>query len=114
MRLLPLSRSPRSLPHSTHARTPARPTRVLDWCLNGASAANPSCVACSDDVDDQYTEKGRLLVRREGEGLANGLRLGEVLAAEDLELQIPGFKGRTRAWGRLRGDAPHVSSCLLA
>jgi hypothetical protein len=51
---------------------------------------------CSDDVDDQYTEKGRLLIRKEGEALANGLRIGEVLAADDLELQLPGLTGRKR------------------
>ncbi|KAF8067159.1 lmbrd2 [Scenedesmus sp. PABB004] len=50
----------------------------------------------NDDVDDQYTEKGRLLLRKEGEALANGLRIGEVLAADDLELQLPGFKQRKR------------------
>jgi hypothetical protein len=57
----------------------------------------PPC--CSDDVDDQYTEKGRLLIRKEGEALANGLRIGEILAADDLELQLPGLTGRKREWG---------------
>lgn len=50
----------------------------------------------NDDVDDQYTEKGRLLIRKEGEALANGLRIGEILAADDLELQLPGLTGRKR------------------
>eukprot|EP00879_Flechtneria_rotunda_P003202 GHRR01003425.1.p1 GENE.GHRR01003425.1~~GHRR01003425.1.p1 ORF type:complete len:656 (+),score=226.79 GHRR01003425.1:287-2254(+) len=50
----------------------------------------------NDDVDDQYTEKGRLLIRKEGEALANGMRIGEILAADDLELQLPGLKGRKR------------------
>eukprot|EP00882_Tetradesmus_deserticola_P011812 GHRQ01012503.1.p1 GENE.GHRQ01012503.1~~GHRQ01012503.1.p1 ORF type:complete len:656 (+),score=303.76 GHRQ01012503.1:330-2297(+) len=53
----------------------------------------------NDDVDDQYTEKGRLLIRKEGEALANGLRIGEILAADDLELQLPGLAGRKREWG---------------
>lgn len=47
----------------------------------------------SDDADDSYTEQGRQLIRREGEALASGLRVGEVLAAGDLELQLPGLKG---------------------
>ena len=54
------------------------------------------CRCCSDDVDDQYTEKGRLLIRKEGEALANGMRIGEILAADDLEMQLPGMKGRKR------------------
>jgi hypothetical protein len=56
----------------------------------------PLCCRCSDDVDDQYTEKGRLLIRKEGEALANGLRIGEILAADDMELQLPGLTGRKR------------------
>lgn len=47
-------------------------------------------------MDDQYTEKGRLLIRKEGEALANGMRVGEILAADDLELQLPGLQGRKR------------------
>eukprot|EP00878_Enallax_costatus_P015761 GHUV01016516.1.p1 GENE.GHUV01016516.1~~GHUV01016516.1.p1 ORF type:complete len:615 (+),score=178.39 GHUV01016516.1:1103-2947(+) len=50
----------------------------------------------NDDVDDQYTEKGRILIRKEGEALANGMRIGEILAADDLELQLPGIKPKKR------------------
>jgi hypothetical protein len=49
---------------------------------------------CSDDVDDQYTEKGRQLLRKEGEALAAGMRIGEILAAGDLDL--PGVMPRKR------------------
>jgi hypothetical protein len=61
------------------------------WC--GVSAC------CSDDVDDQYTEKGRQLIRKEGEALAAGMRIGEVLAAGDLEL--PGVPPRKKPGGLL-------------
>jgi hypothetical protein len=50
--------------------------------------------AASDDVDDQYTEKGRQLIRKEGEALAAGIRIGEILTAGDLEL--PGIAPRKK------------------
>lgn len=53
-------------------------------------------VWCSDDVDDQYTEKGRILIRKEGDAMANGMRIGEILAADDLELQLPGMQQKKR------------------
>lgn len=49
---------------------------------------------CSDDVDDQFTEKGRQLIRKEGEALAAGMRIGEILTAGDLEL--PGIVSRKK------------------
>jgi hypothetical protein len=57
---------------------------------------------CSDDVDDQYTEKGRQLIRKEGEALAAGMRIGEVLAAGELELPgvVPRKKPGAQAHGR--------------
>jgi hypothetical protein len=58
---------------------------------------------CSDDVDDQYTEKGRQLIRKEGEALAAGMRMGEILAAGDLEL--PGVVPRKKQ-GALTGSGP--------
>eukprot|EP00775_Hariotina_reticulata_P003223 gene3223-3500_t len=57
----------------------------------------------NDDVDDQYTEKGRVLIRKEGEALAHGMRIGEILAADDLELQVPGLKGRKSEQADLPG-----------
>jgi hypothetical protein len=45
-------------------------------------------------VDDQYTEKGRQLIRREGEALAAGLRIGEILTSGDFEL--PGLIQRKK------------------
>ncbi len=62
------------------------------FCLRGCCV-----VPCSDDVDDQYTEKGRQLIRKEGEALAAGMRIGEVLAAGDLEL--PGVPPRRKPGG---------------
>jgi len=67
------------------------------------------CV-CSDDVDDQYTEKGRLLIRKEGEALAHGMMIGEILAADDLELQVPGLKGRK---SELYQSARQDSHCFV-
>lgn len=61
---------------------------------------------CSDDVDDQFTEKGRQLIRKEGEALAAGLRIGEILTAGDLEL--PGIVSRKKQ-GVCVGDYMHMS-----
>jgi hypothetical protein len=49
----------------------------------------------SDDVDDQFTEQGRVLIRREGEALAAGLAIGAILTAGDVEL--PGGVRRRKA-----------------
>lgn len=62
---------------------------------------------CSDDVDDQYTEKGRQLIRKEGEALAAGMRIGEVLAAGDLEL--PGVPPRKKPGGLLLLRVPYAA-----
>lgn len=69
----------------------------------------PHVVWCSDDVDDQYTEKGRILIRKEGEALANGMKIGEILAADDLELQLPGIKPKKRKYMSLPCD--YLSLC---
>lgn len=80
-------------------------------CRQGVVAGSPRIVPlslpCSDDVDDQYTEKGRQLIRKEGEALAAGMRIGEVLAAGDLEL--PGVVPRKK-----QGAQELVRSCLNA
>lgn len=49
---------------------------------------------CSDDVDDEYTEKGRMLIRKEQEARANGIRVGDILHSEFLDLELPGLKGK--------------------
>jgi len=42
-------------------------------------------------VDDQHTENGRKLIRREAEAVAAGLRVGEVLHSPDIEASMPGL-----------------------
>lgn len=52
----------------------------------------------TDDVDDEYTEKGRLLIRKELESTARGLQVGEVLHSAYFDLEFP-----TIAGGPVRG-----------
>jgi hypothetical protein len=45
----------------------------------------------SDDVDDQYTERGRGLLKKEMEAAANGLRIGDILHSSVIDLEFPGL-----------------------
>ncbi|GBF88476.1 hypothetical protein Rsub_01189 [Raphidocelis subcapitata] len=75
-----------------------------------------SCVSSkyrftSDDLDDQHTERGRALIRKEMEAAANGVGVGEVLHSDVIDLEFPGLgpkrrPRRKRSWfnfGRLAG-----------
>jgi hypothetical protein len=58
-------------------------------------------LCCSDDVDDQYTERGRVLIRREAEARANGVRIGDILHSDLLDVELPGLaKRRGEGWKR--------------
>lgn len=50
-----------------------------------------------DDVDDEYTEKGRQLVAREREAVAKGFALGQVLTAAFFDLDFPDIVGGPRS-----------------
>lgn len=54
----------------------------------------------TDDVDDEYTEKGRLLIRKELESTARGLQVGEVLHSAYFDLEFPNIAGTGPARGR--------------
>ncbi|MEW5297623.1 MAG: hypothetical protein WDW36_000821 [Sanguina aurantia] len=43
----------------------------------------------TDDVDDVFTEKGRLLIQKEHEASAKGFRIGEVLHSAYFDLEFP-------------------------
>lgn len=45
-----------------------------------------------DDVEDEYTEKGRALVRKEQEATARGFAIGEVFHTAYVDLEFPGLK----------------------
>ncbi|GFR49399.1 hypothetical protein Agub_g11451 [Astrephomene gubernaculifera] len=50
-----------------------------------------------DDVDDTYTEKGRLLVAREREAVSKGFALGQVLTSAFFDLDFPDIVGGPRS-----------------
>ncbi|KAI8462677.1 MAG: LMBR1-like membrane protein-domain-containing protein [Monoraphidium minutum] len=50
----------------------------------------------SDDADDQYTERGRGLLRKEAEGAANGLAVGDILHSDVIDLEFPGLGPKKR------------------
>ncbi|GFH18853.1 uncharacterized protein HaLaN_15720, partial [Haematococcus lacustris] len=54
--------------------------KLLNCC------SNPRYRFSSDDVDDAYTEKGRLLVRKEADALSKGFSIAEVLPTAYFEL----------------------------
>ena len=55
---------------------------------------HPLLLNCSDDVDDQYTERGRVLIKREAEARANGVRIGDILHSDILDVELPGLAKR--------------------
>ncbi|KAG2481922.1 hypothetical protein HYH03_019121 [Edaphochlamys debaryana] len=50
-----------------------------------------------DDVDDEYTEKGRQLVAREREAVAKGFAIGQVLTTAFFDLDFPDIVGGPRS-----------------
>ncbi|KXZ44947.1 hypothetical protein GPECTOR_60g724 [Gonium pectorale] len=57
-----------------------------------------------DDVDDAYTEKGRMLVAREREAVAKGFALGQVLTTAFFDLDFPDIGGpRSRLQQQKKG-----------
>jgi hypothetical protein len=65
-----------------HPRAHRADARPLPACPHAPS---------SDDVDDQHTERGRALLRKEMEAAANGLRIGDVLHSDVIDLEFPGL-----------------------
>lgn len=72
--------------------------------------SHPRCVSSKykfsndDDVDDEYTEKGRQLVAREREAVAKGFALGQVLTAAFFDLDFPDIVGGPRSeWQGVEG-----------
>lgn len=68
----------------------------LIW-LNLWDRITGSCVGSkyrfsNDDVDDEYTERGRALIRKEQELRMNGFQIGELLHSSYLDLEVPGFE----------------------
>ena len=57
----------------------------------------------TDDVDDEYTEKGRLLIRKELESTARGLQVGEVLHSAYFDLEFPTIAGSGPGRGKKKG-----------
>jgi hypothetical protein len=61
----------------------------------------------SDDAEDETTERGRALLRREAQAAASGMRIGEVLHSDSVGDEFPGLgpkksaqgAGRARGWG---------------
>ncbi|GIL58629.1 hypothetical protein Vafri_13639 [Volvox africanus] len=50
-----------------------------------------------DDVDDEYTEKGRQLVTREREAMEKGFTIGQVLTSAFFDLDFPDIVGGPRS-----------------
>jgi hypothetical protein len=50
-------------------------------------------------VDDQYTERGRALIRKEAEAAANGLRVGDILHSSVIDLEFPGLGPKSERGG---------------
>lgn len=54
-------------------------------------------------MDDQFTEQGRGLLRKELEAAANGLRIGGVLHSSAIEMEFPGLGPAKSERGREYG-----------
>lgn len=55
----------------------------------------------SDDVDDQHTERGRGLLRKEAEAAASGAAVGDVLHSGVIDLEFPGLGPKRERIDRL-------------
>lgn len=67
-------------------------------------------------MDDQYTERGRQLLRREAEAAANGLRIGDILHSDALDIELPGLakrKGEGAGGGWVVGGGGRVGVQLF-
>ncbi len=101
-----MSATPRSFAMATFAN-------LSHWALHfhvhspevdhSAPCSHPRCVSSKykfsndEDVDDEYTEKGRQLVAREREAVAKGFALGQVLTAAFFDLDFPDIVGGPRS-----------------
>ncbi|GAX78046.1 hypothetical protein CEUSTIGMA_g5488.t1 [Chlamydomonas eustigma] len=78
---------------------------IWDWifsmCVSSRYKFN------THDVDDEYTEKGRLLIRKEQEAALKGFKIGEVLHSAYFDLEFPTIanagKGRRQKKGFFGG-----------
>mmetsp|Transcript_35578 Transcript_35578/g.79011 ORF Transcript_35578/g.79011 Transcript_35578/m.79011 type:complete len:727 (-) Transcript_35578:712-2892(-) len=70
--------------------------RLLNMCVSSRY------MFTTDDVDDVYTEKGRLLIRKEQEATLKGYRIGEVLHSAYFDLEFPDIAG-LRNKGKKKG-----------
>lgn len=69
-------------------------------CARTTQTTPPARPCASDDVDDQYTERGRGLLRKEAEAAASGMRIGDILHSNVIDLEFPGLGPKRERVGR--------------